>query len=118
MDVTDVVDDANPEERAFWLSLPDMFKTMSQQAVLGNCLWDRNGTEKLIVHLRVYDILRRLSYVSTGDEATPREVVQCMKRVMENDDLREFILGYAYSGRFPDTATWKALADKDAAVVP
>lgn len=96
-------------EGAFWMALPDFFATVPQQCVLSADLWDEQGTHNLVINLRVYDILRRLYYVRSGQHATPAEVLKCMRMVMGNPDLREFIVSYARAGTFPDTSSWHLL---------
>ena len=101
-----------PGEYAFWMALPDFFKTVPQQCVLSQHLWNDEGTAQLVIHMRVYDILRRLYYVRSGETPRPSEVLKCMRLVMSNMELREFILGYARAGKFPDTTGWKLLNDR------
>lgn len=101
-----------PGEYAFWMALPEFFKTIPQQCVLSQHLWSDEGTVQLVIHMRVYDILRRLYYVRSGEEPRPSEVLKCMRQVMSNVELREFILEYACAGKFPDTTGWKLLNNK------
>jgi hypothetical protein len=99
----------HPQEYAFWMALPDFFKTVPQQCILSQMLWCEEGTSQLVIHMRIYDILRRLYFVQTQKEPSHNDVLKCMRTVMENKDLREFVMGFARSGTFPDTQKWQLL---------
>ncbi len=101
-----------PTEYAFWMALPDFFKTVPQKCVMSQMLWSNEGTTQLVVHMRIYDILRRLYFVQLKREPCHNEVLKCMKMVMETPELRDFLMGFAQTGTFPDTDNWKLLKNK------
>lgn len=101
-----------PAEYAFWMALPDFFKTVPQKCVMSQMLWSNEGTTQMVIHMRIYDILRRLYFVQIKKEPYHNEVLKCMKIVMENHELREFLMDFARTGTFPDPENWKLLKYK------
>lgn len=85
----------------FLLSLAQMFDSQFQKTTLSEYLWDPEKTETLLLHLRIFDLIRRMHYVCTGKEAAPAKVLAYMEHVMENPRLRKAIIQVAKSGRFP-----------------
>lgn len=99
----------DPNHIAMMLALPQFFQSEPQQATLSQCLWSEEGTNSIIIHLRLYDILRRLYYIKTGKNATPLQVLTCMEKIIENDDMKNYLMSFAISGVFPDEITLRSL---------
>lgn len=92
-------------------SLPLMFQTHTQKAVMCDFLWTNSVEDPatIVYNLRLYDMIRRFYYVKTGDEPTPQRVLELIHFVKSNNDLDEFFMYYCKRGLFPDTNTLKLI---------
>jgi hypothetical protein len=91
-------------------SLPLLFGTATQKATMCNFLWNTNEDPVTVVHnLRMYDIVRRLYYVKTGEEPTSSRVLELMHFIKNNDDMDSFFMFYCTRGIFPDNNTLQLL---------
>lgn len=90
------------DHQNFIESIPALFSTAIQKATMCSFLWNHQDPKTIIYNLRLYDIIRRLYYVKTGEEATDDRIVELMKVVKQNKKIMEFFMIYIESGTFPD----------------
>ena len=83
-------------------SIPALFSTAMQKATMSSFLWNQQDPKTIIYNMRLYDIVRRLYYVKTGEEATDERIVQLMEAVRGNKKIMDFFMIYIESGKFPD----------------
>jgi hypothetical protein len=78
-----------------------MFQTPIQQAALSSYLWDNERSEELLMYMRLYDLIRRIYYVKTGQWPEPQYVVQCMENFLSNPSYKSQFIEYIKNIEFP-----------------
>lgn len=90
------------DHQNFLESIPSLFSTAMQKATMCSFLWNQQDPRTIIYNLRLYDMIRRLYYVKTGEEATDERIIELMKAVKRNSKIMDFFMIYIESGKFPD----------------
>jgi uncharacterized protein YfbU (UPF0304 family) len=90
-------------------SIPSLFSTAMQRATMCSLLWNQQNPKTIIYNLRLYDIVRRLYYVETGEDATDERIVQLMGVVKGEKKIMDFFMIYIESGKFPENSIIKLI---------
>lgn len=83
-------------------SIPSLFSTAMQKATMSSFLWNGQDPETIVYNLRLYDMVRRLYYVKTGEEPTDERLVELVKFVKRNESIMNVFGYYIQHGKFPD----------------
>lgn len=91
--------------------VPSLFETWHQKSSMCEFLWDNknNDSKEILNALRLYDMVRRLYFVKTGEEPDGIAVLEIIKFIESNKELDELIMSYVTTGVFPNATTLKFL---------
>jgi hypothetical protein len=90
-------------------SMPILFSTSIQKATMCSFLWNKQDPVTIIYNMRLYDIVRRLYFVKTGNEPTDEEIIHLMNVVRQEKAIMDFFMVYIRSGTFPDNDIVKSI---------
>lgn len=92
----------NIDDYTFLRALPEFFKSECQQAVLSELLWTKEGCDKLIVHLRMFDLIRRIAFIKyKGDKLSGATLLNMISLIMKNPEKRKQLIAFILAGHFP-----------------
>lgn len=94
----------------FLQSIPYMFDSEPCKFLISHYLWSsEDKRDQLIIHLRLYDLIRRIYYVKLKKEPDHDTVLRAMTKIFKNTWMKNHILHYITNGIFPSGKQLKLL---------
>lgn len=107
------MDEEDPHYELFLQSIPFMFDNEASKFLITHYLWgNRNNIDKLIAHLRLYDLIRRIYVINSKNNEEPSKemILEAIKKVRNNKLLRNYIYkNFIANGHFPENNEIKKL---------
>lgn len=98
------------DHNLFIESLPYMFENEPSKFLITHYLW--GGEEKvkdLIVHLRLYDLIRRIYTIEMRSEPSKELIIEAIKNIQNSKSLKKYFKKYILNGQFPDNSQLRIL---------
>lgn len=90
------------EYELFLNCIPFMFMNQPQKYLISNFLWSgQDNIEFLVIHLRLYDLVRRLYYVKIKEEPSRETILKAIKNILKSNHLKNYFRKYILTGQFP-----------------
>lgn len=90
------------EYETFLNAIPYMFENEHSKYLITHYLWDNEDKqEQLIIHLRLYDLVRRIFYIKTRTEPSRETVLTTVRTILSKTWMKNYVKRYITIGVFP-----------------
>lgn len=86
----------------FLNSLPYLFANEPSKYLITHYMWDSDDNlQQLLVHVRLYDLIRRIYRIKTREEPSKQLIINTIKNINKKRALRNYFKKYIIDGHFP-----------------